>query len=122
MVRGLSGQEATGVRLIPGSRVDLRDGRSLLLYPKDRAAWSRLTRLLSLGKARGGKGQCWLDWPDVVAWAEGLVAVLVPDAADERIRSEEHTSELQSLMRISYAVLCLKKKNKKQEYNNSQSQ
>src|SRR3546814_6415057 len=28
------------------------------------------------------------------------------------IRSEEHTSELQSLMRISYAVLCLKKKNK----------
>src|SRR3546814_7523079 len=28
-----------------------------------------------------------------------------------RIRSEEHTSELQSLMRISYAVLCLKKKN-----------
>src|SRR3546814_4267596 len=29
-------------------------------------------------------------------------------------RSEEHTSELQSLMRISYAVLCLKKKKKKQ--------
>src|SRR3546814_3752339 len=29
------------------------------------------------------------------------------------IRSEEHTSELQSLMRISYAVFCLKKKNKK---------
>src|SRR3546814_10743185 len=28
----------------------------------------------------------------------------------ERIRSEEHTSELQSLMRISYAVFCLKKK------------
>src|SRR3546814_5645863 len=28
------------------------------------------------------------------------------------LRSEEHTSELQSLMRISYAVLCLKKKNK----------
>src|SRR3546814_10268065 len=30
-----------------------------------------------------------------------------------RPRSEEHTSELQSLMRISYAVFCLKKKNKK---------
>src|SRR3546814_7012763 len=30
------------------------------------------------------------------------------------VRSEEHTSELQSLMRISYAVFCLKKKNKKQ--------
>src|SRR3546814_2121331 len=31
---------------------------------------------------------------------------------DESIRSEEHTSELQSLMRISYAVFCLKKKKK----------
>src|SRR3546814_9480275 len=33
---------------------------------------------------------------------------------DRKRRSEEHTSELQSLMRISYAVLCLKKKNTKQ--------
>src|SRR3546814_5130488 len=32
-------------------------------------------------------------------------------AADTALRSEEHTSELQSLMRISYAVFCLKKKN-----------
>src|SRR3546814_7936456 len=44
-----------------------------------------------------------------------------PDAAKERDRrhdrqrrSEEHTSELQSLMRISYAVFCLKKKKKQQ--------
>ena len=86
MVRGLSGQEATGVRLIAGTRVDLRDGRSILLYPTDRAAWSRLTRLLSLGKGRGGKGNCWLDWPDVAAAAEGLVAILVPGEADERAR------------------------------------
>src|SRR3546814_5156040 len=34
-------------------------------------------------------------------------------------RSEEHTSELQSLMRISYAVFCLKKKKKQQNNNNS---
>src|SRR3546814_3034077 len=35
----------------------------------------------------------------------------------ESNRTEEHTSELQSLMRISYAVLCLKKKNQKQNNN-----
>src|SRR3546814_5292455 len=36
----------------------------------------------------------------------------------DRERSEEHTSELQSLMRISYAVFCLKKKKNKQlQYN-----
>src|SRR3546814_8228694 len=34
------------------------------------------------------------------------------------IRSEEHTSELQSLMRISYAVFCLKKKKNKRQSDN----
>src|SRR3546814_8690808 len=37
--------------------------------------------------------------------------LLVAHALDDRLRSEEHTSELQSLMRISYAVFCLKTKN-----------
>src|SRR3546814_7791815 len=36
-------------------------------------------------------------------------------------RSEEHTSELQPLMRISYAVFCLKKKNKQQIQKNNKS-
>src|SRR3546814_1309203 len=36
--------------------------------------------------------------------------------AQSMIRSEEHTSELQSLMRISYAVFCLKKKNSSTKY------
>src|SRR3546814_8872412 len=41
-----------------------------------------------------------------------------PDSDDPGMyRSEEHTSELQSLMRISYAVFCLKKKNKHNNYN-----
>src|SRR3546814_2138812 len=52
------------------------------------------------------------------AWT-GCPAAIVPLAASRRVirgrahgrrRSEEHTSELQSLMRISYAVFCLKKK------------
>src|SRR3546814_4728913 len=41
--------------------------------------------------------------------------------AERDPRSEEHTSELQSLMRISYAVFCLKKKNKQTEFILSQS-
>src|SRR3546814_5807997 len=35
----------------------------------------------------------------------------------EKLRSEEHTSELQSLMRISYAVFCLKKKTTRKKYS-----
>src|SRR3546814_2817085 len=46
-----------------------------------------------------------------------------PGPAWRRVRrSEEHTSELQSLMRISYAVFCLKKKNKRPKHNKYQIQ
>src|SRR3546814_6797689 len=39
------------------------------------------------------------------------------DGIARHVRSEEHTSELQSLMRISYAVFCLKKKNNHEHYH-----
>src|SRR3546814_3620091 len=45
-----------------------------------------------------------------------LEDAVAPDAKPDR--SEEHTSELQSLMRISYAVFCLKKKNTNQHISN----
>src|SRR3546814_8105339 len=51
---------------------------------------------------------------------ESLIFALPPELRKDiraAQRSEEHTSELQSLMRISYAVFCLKKKNKKQITN-----
>src|SRR3546814_7958938 len=47
-------------------------------------------------------------------------SALDPDAPIGEQRSEEHTSELQSLMRISYAVFCLKKKMKSTEINTYQ--
>src|SRR3546814_2393984 len=52
------------------------------------------------------------DDPDVMA-GQGTVGLELMEQAAEAgadVRSEEHTSELQSLMRISYAVFCLKKK------------
>src|SRR3546814_8630004 len=50
--------------------------------------------------------------PELTA-AEALEVSMVASVAGT-LRSEEHTSELQSLMRISYAVFCLKKKKKNQ--------
>jgi error-prone DNA polymerase len=63
-------------------RLDLTRGMTILVYPIDRPAYARLCRLLSLGKKRGGKAQCRLDWSDLIAYGEGLIAVLVPDEAD----------------------------------------
>ncbi|WP_262028556.1 error-prone DNA polymerase [Microvirga sp. Mcv34] len=83
IVRAHEAAKETGVRLVVGCRLDLTDGTSLLVYPTDRAAYSRLCRMLSLGKSRAGKGKCALLWEDVEAWNEGLLAVLLGDRADE---------------------------------------
>ncbi|MBD8552027.1 error-prone DNA polymerase [Sphingomonas sp. CFBP 8764] len=83
VVRGWEAQKATGVRMIAGARVDLACGRRLLLYPTDRPAWSRLTRLLTVGKKRAGKGKCELHWHDLVAWSEGTVAILLAEEASD---------------------------------------
>src|SRR3546814_8183891 len=54
-----------------------------------------------------------LDPVDLIFSQHAQVVDEIPGALGElhKLRSEEHTSELQSLMRISYAVFCLKKKN-----------
>jgi error-prone DNA polymerase len=83
VVRAHGAAKATGVRLVVGCRLDLSENTSVLVYPTDRPAYARLCRLLSLGKKRAGKGKCDLAWADLVAYGEGLIAILVPDTADE---------------------------------------
>src|SRR6202043_3220063 len=78
LVRAHHAAKTVGIRLVIGVRLDLADGTSLLAYPEDRAAYGRLTRLLTLGKRRAPKGECHLDYPDVVAHGEGQVLVVVP--------------------------------------------
>src|SRR3546814_6073428 len=56
----------------------------------------------------------------IAQMARPIPAFSLGKMRSSRIRSEEHTSELQSLMRISYAVFCLnKKKHKKQQHKNT---
>jgi error-prone DNA polymerase len=86
IVRAHQRTKEAGIRLIIGCRLDLADGPSVLVYPTDRAAYSRLTRLLTVGKGRAGKGKCELYWPDLAAAAEGLIAVLCSDPTEANIR------------------------------------
>lgn len=109
IVRAWEAAKTTGVRLVVGCRLDLEDGMSILVYPTDRPAYSRLTRLLSLGKSRGGKGKCILDLADVEAYSEGMIAVLVPDEADDVC-----AGQLRKIAAVfggrAYVSLCLRRR------------
>lgn len=50
IVRAYEAARTTGVRLVAGCRLDLADGTSVLVFPTDRPAYSRLCRLLSEGR------------------------------------------------------------------------
>jgi error-prone DNA polymerase len=85
VVRAHIAAKEVGLRLIIGARLDLQDGPSLLCLPRDRAAYGRLSRLLSLGQMRAEKGQCTLYLDDVASHAEGQIFIaLAPEGWDWR--------------------------------------
>src|SRR3546814_2685645 len=93
-----------------------RSTRTDTLFPYTtlfRSAGAISARQPVLSRRHGGAAG--IDEPAAVADATAALPArrLYQEVARRSVgRSEEHTSELQSLMRISYAVFCLKKKNK----------
>ncbi|MDQ2094944.1 error-prone DNA polymerase [Rhodalgimonas zhirmunskyi] len=66
-------------RLIVGARLVLRDCPvEWVALPTDRAAYERLSRLLTLGKRRAGKGDCHLDLRDLEEGAKGMILIALP--------------------------------------------
>ncbi len=62
----------------PGARLVFADGTpDILAYPRDRAGWGRLTRLLTLGNLRAEKGECILHLDDLLAHIFGLELVVM---------------------------------------------
>src|SRR3546814_2831293 len=86
-----------------------RSCRGRLVEPSGQLVPARLDLVLGVGVVER-RGDPVGRRPLQGGLAVGALALHAVDRVDQR--SEEHTSELQSLMRISYAVFCLKKKNK----------
>ncbi len=109
IIRALEASRATGLRLVIGCRLDLQDGMSILVYPTDRAAYSRLTRLITLGKGRGGKNNCILHWDDVMTYADGMIGILIPDLADDTCAL--HLRKMAEVFGSrAYVSLCLRRR------------
>jgi error-prone DNA polymerase len=80
IVRAYVTAKDRGMRLIPACRIDLLDGPSLLAYPTDKAAYARLSALLTKGNLRAEKEKCYLYKKDVYEHAAGSYFVIVPPA------------------------------------------
>jgi error-prone DNA polymerase len=82
IVRAHAAAKEQELKLAVGARLVFQDATpDIFVYPKDRPAYSRLTRLLTIGNRRAPKGQCWLNFEDFLSHAEGLQAILIPDLA-----------------------------------------
>ncbi|QDH74454.1 error-prone DNA polymerase [Brevundimonas sp. M20] len=96
MVRALMGAEEVDLPLIVGARLGFTDGTDLMVFPRDRPAYGRLCRLLTLGKseavpqpgAQAGcerieKAETRLTFEQAVGLGEGMIALVpAPEAVD----------------------------------------
>jgi error-prone DNA polymerase len=81
VVRAWTAAKELKVRALTGCRLDFMDGTpSLLCYPSDREAFARLTRLLTVGQRRAGKGECHLTWGDFLEHSDGQLGLIVAPA------------------------------------------
>jgi DNA-directed DNA polymerase III PolC len=72
------GGDAVVPRLLAAARLETEDGFALTALPRDRAAWGRLCRLLTLAKGRACKGECLLHFADILEFAEGMELLIHP--------------------------------------------
>ena len=88
VVRAHRAAKAAGVRLLVGARLDFTNGPSVLCLPTDRAAYGRLSQLLTRGKRRAPKGECRLGHDDLDEFGDGQIVVALtpetPRLSDER--------------------------------------
>ena len=80
--REIARRAGSAPRLIPAARIVTRDGLTVTLLPRDRAAWGRLCRLLTDGRRRAPKGDCDLFAEDLIHRGAGQEMLLHPAARD----------------------------------------
>jgi error-prone DNA polymerase len=107
LVRAYVVAKDRGIRLIPGCRIDLLDGPSLLAYPKDKKAYARLSALLTLGNLRAEKEKCFLYKKDVYAHAEGNFFIILPPSKlsqdfEFELIFEQHVKEYKANLQNVY--------------------
>ena len=88
VVRAFGAARHTNLKLIIGAEIILNDAPPLLLWATNRKSYGRLSQLITVGRRRAVKGQCWLSLEDVFAYQKGLLVGVLPSFAGDRDRAE----------------------------------
>src|SRR6267143_1183759 len=78
VVRAYDEAKKRKIKLLVGTRLVTTDGFEVLAYPTDRAAYGRLCRLLTTGNRRAKKGECHLDFEEILAAAQAQMLIALP--------------------------------------------
>ncbi|MDZ4737539.1 MAG: error-prone DNA polymerase [Rhodospirillaceae bacterium] len=98
VVRAHQQARESGFAFIPAVRLELDDKAAVIALPTDRAAYGRLSRLITLGRRRAPKGECRLSFADMLAHGAGQIFIVLslppleekaaPDSVDaDRLRA-----------------------------------
>jgi len=81
------------LKLIIGAEIIPNDGPPILLWAPDRAAYADLSRLITLGRRRATKGECWLSLDDIAKYSQRLLAGVIPYFQGDRLRTDHIDKE-----------------------------
>ena len=87
VVRAFAAARATQLKLIIGAEIILNDAPPVVLWAPNRRAYANLSKLLTVGRRRAPKGQCWLCFDDVAQHSADLLAGVIPSIKGDRPRT-----------------------------------
>ncbi len=92
VVRAHGAAKEAGLKIVIGAEITPEDAPPVVLWASDRAAYGRLSRLITVGRRRAEKGECRLTLDDVAEHAAGLLAGILPEPRAERATAAWHAA------------------------------
>ncbi len=94
VVRAFGAARETKLKLIIGAEILLGDAPPLVLWATDRQSYGNLSKLITVGRRRAPKGECWLALEDVAQFQAGLIAGVIPQFTGDANRVGHITSDV----------------------------